>query len=247
MQNPRVPIPELTTERLRLRGFGDRDRAPFAAMNADSRVMEHFPRTLTRAESDGFVDRIISRWARDGHGLWVVESLADGRFLGFTGLVLERVDFPFAPAVEVGWRYAVDAWGNGYATESARAAVRFGFEELALGEILSWTIPANGPSRRVMERIGMAHDPADDFDHPHHLGNERIRRHVLYRLTRERWAASAAAELEGADDTTGSSCRAAVDSNRRCRRAHVNKRFKPAAPVAAVALDAAAGASSATT
>ena len=156
-------------------------------MNADPRVMEHFPRALTRAESDAFVDRIIARWVQDGHGLWAVERLADGRFLGFTGLVLERFDFPFAPAVEVGWRYAVDAWGHGYATEAARAAVRFGFEELALGEILSWTIPTNAPSRRVMERIGMTHDPADDFDHPHHLTNDRVRRHVLYRLPKDRW------------------------------------------------------------
>ncbi len=181
------PTPDLATERLRLRGFREADRAPFAAMNADPRVMEHFPRALTRAESDAFVDRIIARWVQDGHGLWAVERLADGRFLGFTGLVLERFDFPFAPAVEVGWRYAVDAWGHGYATEAARAVVRFGFEELALGEILSWTIPTNAPSRRVMERIGMTHDPCDDFDHPHHLTNDRIRRHVLYRLPKDRW------------------------------------------------------------
>ena len=186
-----MPIPELTTERLVLRRFREADRAPFATMNGDPRVMEHFPRPLTEAESDAFVDRIIAHWAQDGHGLWAVERRDDGRFLGFTGLVLERFDFPFVPAVEVGWRFAVDAWGHGYATEAARVAVRYGFEELALDEILSWTIPANAPSRRVMERIGMTHDAADDFDHPHHLANDRIRRHVLYRLTKDRWAESA--------------------------------------------------------
>jgi RimJ/RimL family protein N-acetyltransferase len=185
-----MPIPELLTDRLRLRGFRDDDRGPFAAMNEDPRVMEHFPGPLTAAESDALLDRILDRWASDELGLWAVERREDGAFLGFTGLVLER-GMPFSPAVEVGWRFAVDAWGHGYATEAARAAVGFGFGDRGLEDILSWTVPANLPSRRVMERIGMTHDPADDFDHPRHLANDRIRRHVLYRLSRERWLALA--------------------------------------------------------
>jgi RimJ/RimL family protein N-acetyltransferase len=183
-----VPASELLTPRLRLRGFTDADLEPFAAMNADPRVMEHFPSPLTREQSDGLVDRIAARWESDGFGLWAVERLEDGVFLGFTGLTPPGFDANFTPCVEIGWRFAVDAWGHGYATEAARAALRFGFEELELDEILSWTIPDNWPSRRVMERIGMTHDPADDFDHPRHLANDRIRRHVLYRLSRQRWA-----------------------------------------------------------
>ena len=186
-----MPAPEQNTERLVLRGFSDADREPFAAMNADPRVMEHFPTLLTRAESDAFVDRIQRRWDADGLGLWAVERREDGRFLGFTGLVLERSGMPLGPCVEIGWRFAAEAWGNGYATEAARAALRFGFEVLDLEEILSWTVPANTASRRVMERIGMTHDSADDFDHPRHLANDRIRRHVLYRVSREQWTALA--------------------------------------------------------
>ena len=161
-------------------------------MNADPRVMEHFPSILSRDESDALVDRIGARWESDGFGLWAVERIEDEVFLGFTGLAPPGFEASFTPCVEVGWRLAVDAWGHGFATEAARAALRFGFEELDLEEILSWTIPDNAPSRRVMERIGMTHDPADDFDHPRHLANERIRRHVLYRLSRKRWASSTA-------------------------------------------------------
>lgn len=154
--------------------------------------MEHFPSILSRDESDALVDRIGARWESDGFGLWAVERIEDEVFLGFTGLAPPGFEASFTPCVEVGWRLAVDAWGHGFATEAARAALRFGFEELDLEEILSWTIPDNAPSRRVMERIGMTHDPADDFDHPRHLANERIRRHVLYRLSRKRWASSTA-------------------------------------------------------
>ena len=185
-----MPVPVLETERLTLRALTDADREPFAAMNADPRVMEHFPAPMDREASDGFVDRILQRWEEEGMGLWAVERRDDGRFLGFTGLVLER-GMPFSPVVEIGWRFGPAAWGSGYATEAARAALRFGFEVLGLEEIQSWTVPANAPSRRVMERIGMTHDPADDFDHPRHLANDRIRRHVRYRLTRERWASPA--------------------------------------------------------
>ena len=185
-----MPVPELTTERLLLRGFTDADRAPFAALNSDPRVMEHFPKPLTPDESDGFVDRIGQRWTEDGAGLWAVERRADACFLGFVGLVPEPSGMPHSPCVEIGWRFAAEAWSRGYATEAARAAVRFGFQELGLGEILSWTVPANLASRRVMERLGMTHDPADDFDHPRHLDDDRIRRNVLYRLPREHWLAS---------------------------------------------------------
>ena len=122
------PVPRLETDRLVLREFLERDRSPFAALNADARVMEHFPSALTRQESDELVDRIGQRWAEDGLGLWAVERRDDGAFLGFTGLAPPRFEAVFTPCVEVGWRLAAEAWGHGYATEAARAALAFGFE-----------------------------------------------------------------------------------------------------------------------
>ncbi|MES1239233.1 MAG: GNAT family N-acetyltransferase, partial [Chloroflexota bacterium] len=125
----------------------------------------------------------------NGFGLWVVEAAGDGTFLGFTGLTRPRFDAPFMPAVEVGWRFARHTWGKGYATEAARAALGFGFEVLGLEEIVSFTSPANERSWRVMERLGMTHDPADDFDHPRLPEGHRLRRHLLYRLPRAAWEA----------------------------------------------------------
>jgi ribosomal-protein-alanine N-acetyltransferase len=182
--DPEAAIPRIPTERLVLREWREADREPFAAMNADPRVMEHFPSTLTGAESDAMIDRIVARWRRDGHGLWAVERTDDGAFLGFTGLAspTDAPDLP--PFVEIGYRFAVPAWGHGYASEAARAAVGWGFEVLGLDEIASWTAASNTRSQAVMRRIGMTHDPADDFDHPRLPEGHRIRRHVLYRLRR---------------------------------------------------------------
>ncbi|HEY0373669.1 MAG TPA: GNAT family N-acetyltransferase [Amnibacterium sp.] len=175
---------EPVTERLLLRRWRDEDRGPFAALNADPAVMEHFPSPMTRAESDAFVDRIIAQHDEHGWGLWAVEVRATGRFIGFTGLAVPRFEAHFTPAVEVGWRLARDAWGSGYASEAARAAVAFGFDELGLEQIVSFTAVGNLRSRAVMVRIGMTHDPAEDFDHPALPEGHALRRHVLYRLPR---------------------------------------------------------------
>jgi RimJ/RimL family protein N-acetyltransferase len=154
-------------------------------MNADAAVMEHFPATLTRAESDALLDRIRGRWRSDGYGLWVVERLSDAAFLGFTGVTrLAWVDLP-----EVGWRFVSSAWGQGYATEAGHAAMRFGFEVLALPEIVSVTAATNARSVAVMRRLGMTRDPADDFLHPNLPEGHRLRPHVMYRLRREGWLA----------------------------------------------------------
>jgi RimJ/RimL family protein N-acetyltransferase len=182
-----VRIPRIRTERLLLRDWRDADRAPFATMNADPAVMEHFPGTLDRAASDEQVDRILAHWAAQGFGLWALERLEDGAFLGFTGLYRPKFEAHFTPAVEVGWRLARDAWGRGYATEAARAALRFGFEAVGLEAIVSFTVPAHVRSRAVMERLGMHRDPADDFDHPRLPLGHPLRRHVLYRLSRVEW------------------------------------------------------------
>ena len=177
---------ELDTERLRLRRWRDGDRAPFAAMNADPEVMEHFVTPLTRAESDAFVDRIGRCFDERGYGLWVVEERATGAFCGYVGLWPAEFDAPFTPAVEVGWRLPRAAWGKGYATEAARAAVADGFERVGLDEIVSFTAVVNERSWRVMERLGMVRDAAGDFDHPNVPEGHPIRPHVLYRLPRER-------------------------------------------------------------
>ena len=180
----------LTTDRLLLRHWRDADRAPFAAMNADPRVMEHFPAPLTRDESDALVDEFERRFDPRGFGLWALERRDNRTFIGFTGLADVPWDAPFTPAIEVGWRLAPDAWGHGYATEAAREAVRFGFEDAGLDEIVSFTVLANLRSRAVMERLGMTHDPADDFDHPRLPATHPLRRHVLYRLDRGIWTGS---------------------------------------------------------
>jgi RimJ/RimL family protein N-acetyltransferase len=165
----------IRTERLVLRQWRDDDRAPFAALNADPVVMEHFPSTMTREQSDAFVDFNIRTIRERGWGLWAVD--ADGMFIGFVGLNEPR----FMPGVEGGWRLARAAWGHGYATEAARAAVAFARDDLRLDEVVSFTATTNLRSQRVMQRLGMTHDPADDFDHPR-VEDARLRRHVLYRL-----------------------------------------------------------------
>jgi RimJ/RimL family protein N-acetyltransferase len=183
-----MQVPLLATERLVLRGWRDTDREPFARLNADAKVMEHFPELLSRPASDAFVRRIETSFRERGYGLWAVERRSDGAFIGFAGLIEQTFEAPFTPAVEVGWRLALEAWGNGYATEAAREAIRFGFVQAGLDEIVSMTTLANARSRRVMEKLGMTHDPADDFEHPR-VPPGPLRRHVLYRLPRARWAA----------------------------------------------------------
>jgi RimJ/RimL family protein N-acetyltransferase len=181
---------ELSTDRLLLRQWRESDREPFAAMNADPAVMEHFPSTMTREQSNDFVDRISPAIDERGWGLWALEVRETGRFIGFTGLSVPSFEAHFTPAVEIGWRLTKEAWGNGYATEAARAALTYGFGSAGLDEIVSFTTTTNLPSQRVMQRIGMTHDEADDFDHPRIDPGHRLRRHVLYRIDRAQWEAT---------------------------------------------------------
>lgn len=181
------PFPVIETKRLVLRGMRDSDLAPFAAMNADARVMEYFPSPMTNDESDAMVCRIDEHFAVHGHSFWMVEAPAVADFIGIAGLLVPAFAAHFTPSVEIGWRFAHAYWGNGYATEAARTLLEFGFNRAGLDEIVSFTVPANERSRRVMARIGMTHDPADDFDHPTLLDGDPLRRHVLYRLDRDAW------------------------------------------------------------
>lgn len=177
-----MSAPTLRTERLLLREWRDSDRDAWAAMGADPAVMEFFPATLDRAAADAAFDRFSSALHDRGWGLWAVEH--EGAFAGFTGLNPVAFAAAFSPAVEVGWRLARSAWGRGFATEAARAALGFAWTELALDGVVSFTAVGNLRSRAVMERIGMTRDPADDFDHPSLDEASPLRRHVLYRIAR---------------------------------------------------------------
>ena len=179
---------ESRTERLVLRRWREADIEPFAALNADPVVMEHFQGLQTREGTEAFVGRIEAHWEAHGWGLWAVEVPGVAPFIGFTGLW--PADYVTGePMVEVGWRAARAYWGHGYVTEAAREALRFGFEDVGLEEIVSFTVPQNERSWRVMERIGLVRQPARDFDHPRvdAVAYPHLIRHVLYALDRETW------------------------------------------------------------
>ncbi len=183
----RKPI-ECETERLRLRQWRAADRAPFAALNSDPKVMAFFPAPLTRKGSDAIADRCESLIAERGWGFWAIEVKASGEFIGFTGLHVPSAMLPFSPCVEVGWRLGFQYWGKGYATEAANAALGVGFETLGLTEIVSYAAVCNIRSRAVMERIGMR-EAAATFAHPDVPIDSPLREHCLYRLPIEQWHA----------------------------------------------------------
>ncbi len=173
--------PLLRGERVLLRGWRVDDLEPFADLNADPRVMEHYPEPLTRERSDAMVwERILPQFAERRYGLWAVEVPGREPFIGFVGLQAAAFEADFTPCVEIGWRLAFDAWGCGYATEAARLALAFGFTDAGLDEIVSFTSPENRRSIAVMERLGMRFD--GEFEHPNVAPGHRLRTHVLYRL-----------------------------------------------------------------
>lgn len=175
-------ITSLRTPRLVLRAWRESDLAPFAALNADPRVMEHFPSVLTRAESDALVARLNAAIEQRGFGFWAVEVQASEQLVGFVGLSVPSFEAHFTPCVEIGWRIAFEHWGKGIATEGARASLDAAFRELGLAEVVSFTATTNERSMRVMERLGMRHDEREDFDHPALPEGHALRRHVLYRI-----------------------------------------------------------------
>jgi len=171
---------QIRTDRLLLRRWRDEDRAPFSVMGADPEVMRYFPAPLTRAESDALAARADASFDTRGYGLWALEHRDSGAFLGFTGLAPMPAGVPGEGGVEVGWRLAREAWGQGYATEAASAAVAFGFNELLLDEVNSITAVINAPSRAVMVRIRMS--LADEFENPRVAVGSPLRPHVRYLL-----------------------------------------------------------------
>jgi RimJ/RimL family protein N-acetyltransferase len=174
----------IETRRLLLRRWRPDDREPFFRINSDPRVMRFFVSTLSRAESDALAARIEANWDRQGFGQFAAEMRDEGRFCGFIGLSVPGFEAHFTPCVEIGWRLGAEFWNRGLATEGARAVLDYAFQTLGLAELVSFTVPDNLPSRRVMEKIGMSRDPADDFDHPRIVEGHPLRRHVLYRVPR---------------------------------------------------------------
>jgi len=174
----------IETERLILRRWGPEDVESFAAMNADPRVMEFYPKTLNRSETEAMITTIERKFDQHGFGLWATELRQTGQLAGFIGLNVPGYALPFSPCVEIGWRLGFDHWGQGYAQEGARATLAFGFDRAGLEEIVAFTAVINLRSCRVMEKIGMTYNPAAEFNHPHVPEGDRLRRHVLYRKHR---------------------------------------------------------------
>lgn len=184
-------MPQLETERLILRRWRESDREPFAALNADPEVCEFFPvDAFSRDQSDALIGRLEEHFETYGYGCWAVEVKAGPPLIGFVGLLVPTFEAHFTPCVEIGWRLARSAWGQGYASEAAREVLRFSFEDAGLEALVSLTTVLNLRSQAVMERIGFHRDPAEDFDHPKVDPESPLLRHVLYRLSREEWRAS---------------------------------------------------------
>ncbi|HEY7335813.1 MAG TPA: GNAT family N-acetyltransferase [Bryobacteraceae bacterium] len=175
----------IRTARLLLRQWRPEDREPFAAMGQDPAVMEYFPSLLSRSDSDAGADRAEAGIAQNGFGFWAVEIPGEAPFAGFIGLNRPRFETHFTPCIEIGWRLARPFWGCGYATEGAAAALDFGFNNLGLEEIVSFAVVDNARSMAVMRRIGMTY--SEQFDHPDLEKGHRLRRHVLYRISKSGW------------------------------------------------------------
>lgn len=173
------------TERLILRAWRKEDLSVFVAMNSDPRVMEFMPATMSSAETEALLARIQAHFDMHGYGLFALERKDTGAFIGYTGLLKVPFDAPFTPAVEIGWRLAYEAWGQGFATEAAQGALKYGFLEQNLPEIVSFTIRSNERSWRVMEKLGLARDKNGDFMHPRLAADHPFAPHILYRISAE--------------------------------------------------------------
>lgn len=174
----------IETDRLMLRTWQDADADDYYRINQDGRVLEHLPGPLTMDEVRAFMQKMNAQWNHHGFTLWAAEEKSSGKLIGFIGL--SRWNGPFGEMVEIGWRLGSEFWGNGYATEGAKAALEYGFERCGLNEIVAFTVPANLRSQRVMEKIGMQRDHACDFAHPALSADHRLSAHILYRVFAQR-------------------------------------------------------------
>lgn len=173
---------QLETNRLILRNWHESDLEPWIEMCADEDVMRYFPSTLSPAEARERARVYSERLERNGYGLWIAEIKGGARFAGIIGVHDVSFEAAFTPAIEAGWRLAHEHWGNGYAVEGARAVIAYAFEHLYRSEVVAMTSAFNIPSQRVMQKLGMTHDPRDDFEHPNIAPGHRLRKHVLYRI-----------------------------------------------------------------
>lgn len=176
---------QIKTERLTLRPWQPKDSEPFAALNQDSAVAEFFPKILSKKESDELITKIKNEYAEHGFGLMAVELNSNHKFIGFIGLSIPSFQSNFTPCVEIGWRIAKKYWGQGLATEGAKAVLNYAFQELKLEEVVSFTAKNNIRSIRVMEKIGMKHDKNRDFLHPKLPNNHALAAHVLYCINKK--------------------------------------------------------------
>lgn len=188
---PPMQIHEIRTPRLLLRNWKDSDIQPFIAMGQDERVRKYFPSLASEEESRDSIERNRAMFLDQGWGMWAAEEQTDNTFIGFIGIRKVPYELPFpsleSPMVEVGWALRPQWWNQGLATEGALASLRFGFQTLELKEIVSFTSLLNAPSIRVMQKIGMHRDIADDFDHPRVAKDHELCRHLVYRMTNEEW------------------------------------------------------------
>ncbi len=176
--------PQLRSPRLQLRPWQANDVESLFALNANPRVMEwmYVPAVWTRQTAADNMARLQQHMLKHGFGLWAVQTHDDSSAQGWVGLNVPKYNAPFMTAVEVAWRLHPHVWERGFATEAAQAALQFAFEPLGLMEVIALTVPQNQRSRRVMEKLGMQHNPDDDFEHPLLPAGHRLRQHVLYRL-----------------------------------------------------------------
>ena len=183
-------IIEIETKRLLLRQWKESDLKSFAAMNSDERVMEFFPTLLNKDQSDEKANICKSLIAERGWGFWALEEKSSGCFIGFTGLHIPSHDLPFSPCVEIGWRLALQFWGQGLVTEAAQAALHIAFTKLNLDEVVSFAVKGNVRSLAVMERLGMVKQ-SSNFEHPALPVGHKLREHALYKIKQSQWVATA--------------------------------------------------------
>lgn len=175
----------ISTARLGLRKWGDTDYLPFAKMNKDIDVMKYFPKTLTDEETASLIYRIDAHFEKHGFCLFAVEKLATKEFIGFTGFMVPSFESFFTPCIEIGWRIKKEEWNNGYATEAAKACLRYGFETLQFEKIYSFTSAINIKSEKLMQKIGMIKE--GEFDHPNIPFDSALCRHVVYKIEKQKY------------------------------------------------------------
>ena len=177
----------IETDRLILRPWREADRESYAALNADPEVMHDYPALPERDWVDAKFDRYSAHFRNHGFGRWMLERKSDGQTLGYTGIMPIWPEHPYGEGMEIGWRLVRSAWGQGYASEAATAALADGFGRLGFDEVVAYTTETNDRSQAVMRRSGMTYDPGRDFHHPDQADGSSLRRWLIYVATPQTW------------------------------------------------------------